>query len=129
VAFDGGGSITTVADTNDIGFIAVRVPEGIGVEPGIYFRVELADITGHQQFAKDSGVLVTPDQCVAVAAAIIRVFVENGDRTNRKRARLKYVIRCRKTYSSVPPSLAAPEYRHCGNRLQPRSTMCCEISA
>ena len=33
-----------------------------------------------------------PDQCVAVAAAIIRVFVENGDRTNRKRARLKYVI-------------------------------------
>ena len=33
-----------------------------------------------------------PDQCVAVAAAIIRVFVENGDRTNRKRARLKYLI-------------------------------------
>ena len=92
VAFDGGGSITTVADTNDIGFVAVRVPEGKGVEPGIYFRVELAGITGHQQFAKDSGVLVTPGQCVAVAAAIIRVFVENGDRTNRKRARLKYVI-------------------------------------
>jgi ferredoxin-nitrite reductase len=92
VAFDGGGSVTTVADTNDIGFIAVRVAEGKGVEAGVYFRVELAGITGHQQFAKDSGVLVKPDQCVAVAAAIIRVFVENGDRTNRKRARLKYVI-------------------------------------
>ena len=58
VAFDGGGSITTVADTNDIGFVAVRVQKGKGVEPGIYFRVELAGITGHQQFAKDSGVLV-----------------------------------------------------------------------
>ena len=92
VAFDGGGAITTVADTNDIGFVAVRVPENQGVAPGIYFRVELAGITGHQQFAKDSGILVKPDQCVAVAAAIIRVFVENGDRTNRKRARLKYVI-------------------------------------
>ena len=92
VAFDGGGSVTVVADTNDIGFIAVRVPEGKGVVPGVYFRVELAGITGHQQFATDAGVLVKPDQCVAVAAAIIRVFVENGDRTNRKRARLKYVI-------------------------------------
>jgi ferredoxin-nitrite reductase len=92
VAFDGGGSVTVVADTNDIGFVAVRVPEGKGLAPGIYFRVELAGITGHQQFASDAGVLVKPDQSVAVAAAIIRVFVENGDRTNRKKARLKYVI-------------------------------------
>jgi ferredoxin-nitrite reductase len=92
IAFEGGGSISAVADTNDIGFMAVRVGEGKEVEPGIYFRVELAGITGHQQFATDSGILVKPDQCVAVAAAIIRVFVENGDRTNRKRARLKYLI-------------------------------------
>jgi ferredoxin-nitrite reductase len=92
VAFDGGGSVTVVADTNDIGFVAVRVPEGKGLAPGIYFRVELAGITGHRQFASDAGVLVKPDQSVAVAAAIIRVFVENGDRTNRKKARLKYVI-------------------------------------
>ena len=27
-----------------------------------------------------------------VADAIIRVFIENGDRTNRNRARLKYVL-------------------------------------
>ena len=92
IAFDGGGSVSVVADTNDIGFIAVRVAEGKGVEPGIYFRVELAGITGHQQFAKDSGILVGPSECVAVAAAILRVFVEHGDRTNRKRARLKYLI-------------------------------------
>jgi len=92
IAFEGGGAISAVADTNDIGFMAVRVMEGKGVEPGIYFRVELAGITGHQQFAKDSGILVKPNECVAVAAAIVRVFIENGDRTNRKRARLKYLI-------------------------------------
>lgn len=92
IAFEGGGAISAVADTNDIGFMAVRVGEGKEVEPGVYFRVELAGITGHQQFAKDSGILIKPNECVAVAAAILRVFVENGDRTNRKRARLKYLI-------------------------------------
>jgi ferredoxin-nitrite reductase len=92
IAFEGGGAISVVADTNDIGFMAVRVGEAKQVETGVYFRVELAGITGHQQFAKDSGILVKPGECVAVAAAILRVFSENGDRTNRKRARLKYLI-------------------------------------
>ncbi|MDP9292485.1 MAG: NirA family protein, partial [Verrucomicrobiota bacterium] len=92
VAFEGGGAIGNVTDTNDIGFIAVRVPEGRGVEPGVYFRVEIAGITGHEQFAKDAGIIVKPSDCVAVGAAIIRVFNEHGDRTNRKKARLKYLI-------------------------------------
>jgi ferredoxin-nitrite reductase len=92
VAFDGGGSVSVVADTNDIGFVAVRVGESHDVDPGVYFRVQLAGITGHQQFAKDAGILIKASECVAVAAAILRVFVENGDRTNRKKARLKYVI-------------------------------------
>jgi len=92
VGFDGGGSIGNVTDTNDIGFTAVRVREGKGVEPGVYFRVELAGITGHEQFATDAGIIVKPSDCVAVGAAIIRVFNEHGDRTNRKKARLKYLI-------------------------------------
>lgn len=92
VAFDGGGAVSAVADTNDIGFMAVRVGEGKPVAPGIYFRVELAGITGHKQFAADSGIVVAPAECVAVAAAMIRVFNENGCRTDRKKARLKYLI-------------------------------------
>jgi ferredoxin-nitrite reductase len=103
VAFEGGGAIDTVAETNDIGFMAVRVPvasEAISVkdgttlplEPGVYFRVELAGITGHKQLASDTGLIVAPSQVVQVAAAMIRVFIENGDRTNRKKARLKYLI-------------------------------------
>src|SRR6185312_8279344 len=41
VAFDGGGAISVVADTNDIGFIATRVGEGRDVPAGAYFRVLL----------------------------------------------------------------------------------------
>ncbi|HUZ96375.1 MAG TPA: NirA family protein [Edaphobacter sp.] len=92
VAFDNGGSISVVADTNDIGFIAVEVKEGHGIPAGIYFRVLLSGITGHKQFATDCGLLLRPDQTVAVAAAMIRVFAERGDRTDRKKARLKYLI-------------------------------------
>jgi ferredoxin-nitrite reductase len=92
VAFDNGGSISIVANTNDIGFIAVEVKEGHGIPAGIYFRVLLCGITGHKQFATDSGLLLRPDQTVAVAAAMIRVFAEHGDRTDRKKARLKYLI-------------------------------------
>ena len=92
VAFDGGGSISVVADTNDIGFLAVRVAEGKAVPAGVYFRVVLCGITGHRQFARDCGVLIRPEEAVAVAAAMVRVFSENGDRTDRKKARLKYLV-------------------------------------
>jgi len=92
IAFDNGGSISVVADTNDIGFVAVRVSEGKQIPAGVYFRVLLCGITGHKQFASDSGILIHPDQAVAVAAAMIRLFSENGDRTDRKKARLKYLL-------------------------------------
>jgi len=102
VAFDSGGSVSAAADTNDIGFVACRVSEeparaggsenGPGSAPGIYFGVELGGITGHGDFARNCGVLIKPSECVAVAAAMIRVFNENGDRTNRKKARLKYLL-------------------------------------
>jgi ferredoxin-nitrite reductase len=92
VAFDSGGSVSVVADTNDIAFIATRVADGRSVPQGVYFRVQLCGITGHHQFATDCGLLLMPEQAVAVAAAMIRVFNENGDRTDRKRARLKYLI-------------------------------------
>ncbi|HWT66619.1 MAG TPA: NirA family protein [Terracidiphilus sp.] len=92
IAFDSGGAISVVADTNDIGFVAVRVAEGKPVPAGVYFRVLLCGITGHKQFASDCGLLLKPEQAIAVAAAMIRVFAENGDRTDRKKARLKYLV-------------------------------------
>jgi ferredoxin-nitrite reductase len=92
IAFDNGGSLSVLADTNDIAFVAVRVGDDNEVPPGIYFRVLLCGITGHKQFAADCGLLLTPDKTVAVAAAMVRVFTENGDRTDRKKARLKYLV-------------------------------------
>ena len=33
-----------------------------------------------------------PDEAAAVADAIVRVFIDHGDRTDRNKARLKYVL-------------------------------------
>ena len=52
IAFDNGGAISVLVDTNDIGFIAVRVAEGKGVPAGVYFRVLLCGITGHKQLLR-----------------------------------------------------------------------------
>ena len=92
VAFDGGGRIAVLEETNDIGFQAVRVGEGAEVAPGIYFRVALGGITGHGDIARDCGVALAPEDCLAVTDAIIHIFAEHGDRTNRLKARLKYVL-------------------------------------
>ncbi|AHF92626.1 precorrin-3B synthase [Opitutaceae bacterium TAV5] len=111
IAFDNGGSLCAAADTNDIGFFAVRVTDASlarhaaataaaatdsaaspAVVPGVYFRVHLGGITGHQDFARDTGLLLKPSEVVAVAVAMLRVFNEQGDRTNRKKARLKYLL-------------------------------------
>src|ERR1700733_11343068 len=92
VGYDGGGVIAVLEDTNDIGFQAVEVKDGFGVEPGIWFRFMLGGITGHQDFARDTGVIVKPDEATMVADAVIRVFIDHGDRTNRAKARLKYVL-------------------------------------
>ena len=92
VAFDGAGRIAVLEDTNDIAFAAVRVKEGFGVEPGVWFRLGIGGITGHGDFAKQPGVIVRPADATKVADAIVRVFIDQGDRTNRLKARLKYVL-------------------------------------
>ncbi len=92
VAFDGGGQIATLEETNDIGFQAVRIGGGAGVEPGVWFRVVIGGITGHRDLARDVGVVCRPEECTAVADAIVRAFIDSGDRTDRTKARLKYVL-------------------------------------
>jgi ferredoxin-nitrite reductase len=92
VAFDGAGLIPVLEDTNDIGFQAVAVQDGFGVAAGVWFRLALGGITGHRDFARDTGVIVRPADATKVADAVVRVFIEHGDRTNRAKARLKYVL-------------------------------------
>jgi ferredoxin-nitrite reductase len=92
VGFDGGGSIPVLEDTNDIAFRAVRVgkPGAAGAE--VCFRLGLGGITGHGDFARPTDVVLAPGDAVAVADAIVRVFIDHGDRTDRKKARLKYLL-------------------------------------
>jgi ferredoxin-nitrite reductase len=92
VGFDGGGLIPVLEDTNDIGFQAVEVKDGAGVAPGIWFALMLGGITGHRDFARATGVVVATKDATKVADAIVRVFIDHGDRTDRNKARLKYVI-------------------------------------
>jgi ferredoxin-nitrite reductase len=92
VAFDGAGRIAVLEDTNDIAFAAFEVKDGFGIEPGVWFRLGIGGITGHKDFAKETGIIVKPEEATAVADAIVRLFIETGDRTNRLKARLKYVL-------------------------------------
>ncbi|HEV8378867.1 MAG TPA: NirA family protein [Tepidisphaeraceae bacterium] len=92
IAFDGGGAISALEDTNDIGFTALRVSDDQPLPAGVYFRLALGGITGHKDFAHDSGILLKPEECVPVAYAVLRVFIDHGDRTDRKKARLKYLL-------------------------------------
>lgn len=86
IAYDGGGLIGAVEDTNDIGVKAVKSGEEI------LFRIALGGATGHKCFARDLGVVVPPAEINKVVVAIVRVFIEKGCRTNRKRARLKHLL-------------------------------------
>ncbi|HMP84320.1 MAG TPA: NirA family protein [Verrucomicrobiota bacterium] len=113
IAYDGGGLIGSVEDTNDIGVKAVsigapisrsassenqsqRADQEIGapnpLPPGVYFRIALGGATGHKAFARDLGVLVPPSEINKVVVAIVRVFIEKGCRTDRKKARLKHLL-------------------------------------
>jgi len=123
VAFDGAGKIPVLEDTNDIGFQAVEVKEGAAIEPGLYFRLALGGITGHRDFARDTGIVVKPEQATAVADAIVRVFIENGDRTDRNKARLKYVLDAwgfEKFLAAVDEKLGTPLARVPAEFVAPR---------
>lgn len=114
VAFDGAGQIAALEDTNDIGFQAVEVVGGCGIEPGVWFRLALGGITGHQDFARPTGVYLKPADATRVADAIVRVFIDHGDRTDRSKARLKYLLDAwgfEKFLAAVEETLGTPLLR------------------
>lgn len=86
IAYDGGGLIGTVEDTNDIGARAVKVGDDT------FFRVCLGGATGHKTFARDLGVLVEPGELNRVITALVRVYIAHGNRGDRKKARLKHLL-------------------------------------
>lgn len=87
IAYDGGGLIGVVEDTNDIGVKAVQTGDA-----GVAFRIAVGGATGHKGFARDLGVLVPPEIVTKVVVAITRTYIELGCRTDRKKARLKHLL-------------------------------------
>lgn len=123
VAFDGAGTIPVLEETNDIGFQAMSVRNGFGIEPGIWFRLLLGGVTGQRDFGRDTGVVVRPNDATKVADAIVRVYIDHGDRTNRNKARLKYVLDrfgIEKFLSLVEEKLGRPLTRVQTEALEPR---------
>ena len=100
VSYDGGGLIGVAEDTNDIGLRAFRLkepPEGHPlhgkVSGGIWYRILLGGVTGHQEFAECSGAICRPEDSTEVVAALTRVFIRNGNRGNRGKARMIYLLK------------------------------------
>lgn len=118
IAFDGGGLISSVEDTNDVGVKAVKVGEEI------FFRLALGGATGHKTFARDLGVLVKPAELNKVIAAVIRVYIANGNRGDRKKARLKHLL---ETWS-LEKYLAETEKILGGKLQRVPADLKCEIS-
>jgi len=123
VAFDGAGTIPVLEDTNDIGFQAVEIKPGFGIEPGVYFRLCLGGITGHRDFARDTGVVVKLSDATRTADAVVRIFIAQGDRTDRNKARLKYVLDAwgfEKFLTAMEEKLGAKLMRVPGEAAAPR---------
>ncbi len=87
ISLDGGGRIAVLEETNDIALSIIRDGEGT-----LRFRLGLGGITGHRDLARASDVAVEPRDVVRLCDAILRVFLAHGDRTDRKKARLKYLL-------------------------------------
>lgn len=74
-------------EINDVGLFAVR--EG----GGMAFRARVGGgLSTTPRFSKDLGVLIEPEETVELCAAIASVFRDEGNRNNRKKARLKFLI-------------------------------------
>ncbi|MEW6732931.1 MAG: nitrite/sulfite reductase [Acidobacteriota bacterium] len=75
-------------EINDIGLFAVRTAQG-----GVAFRARIGGgLSTTPRFSKDLGVLVEPEMVVDLCAAVAAVFRDEGNRTNRRRARLKFLV-------------------------------------
>jgi sulfite reductase beta subunit-like hemoprotein len=80
---------------NDLGFLAVAEPGGevtgwiVTVGGGMGMTHGKANTFPR---LADPVALIGPDEVMEVAKAVVRLFRDHGDRTDRKHARLKYVV-------------------------------------
>ena len=63
------------------------------VEGGVWFRLLMGGVTGHKEFAEDCGAICRPKDAVEIITALVKVYIQNGNRGNRGKARLVYLIK------------------------------------
>lgn len=86
IAFSGCARDCAGATVSDIGFIAHR-------DPDAYFSVHVGGGLGQQcRIADRLEDRIAPEECSGVTEAIKRVFIARGNREDRKRARLRFLV-------------------------------------
>ena len=81
VCFDGGGIIRVCDRLNDILFAAVLV------DGNVYFRLYLS-VGAKGQPPSDMGILLSPEKCLPVLAALADVYLAHSNTTSKRRVRL-----------------------------------------
>ena len=81
VCFDGGGIIRVCDRLNDILFAAVLV------DGNVYFRLYLS-VGAKGQPPSDMGILLPPEKCLPVLAALADVYLAHSNTTSKRRLRL-----------------------------------------
>jgi len=75
---------------NDVGFVAVKHPEtgevGFNLEVGGYFSIK------RNAVSFDGDTFIRQDQVVPYCKALLEVFRDHGDRTDRQKARLIWLV-------------------------------------
>ena len=92
VGFDGAGRIPVLEDTNDIGFQAVEVEGRLRRRARRLVPPRARRHHRPQGFRARHRRHRQAEEATQVADAIVRVFIEHGNRTDRNKARLKYVL-------------------------------------
>ncbi|MEH2193369.1 MAG: precorrin-3B synthase [Nostoc sp.] len=118
VCFDGGGIIRVCDRLNDILFAAVLV------NADVYFRLYLS-LGAKGQPPSDTGILLTPEQCLPILAALTEVYLAHTNTRNKPRLRLLELLNTlgcdnylQEVQQHLPFSLLSSET---GKNLTPRT--------
>ncbi|MGF1992003.1 MAG: precorrin-3B synthase [Nostoc sp. ZfuVER08] len=85
VCFDGGGIVGVSDRLNDILFAAVLV------DGDVYFRLHLC-VGANNRLASDTKILLTPNDCLPVLAALTDVYLYHTQIDNQRRLRLRDLL-------------------------------------
>ncbi|MBD2387244.1 precorrin-3B synthase [Cylindrospermum sp. FACHB-282] len=85
VCFDGGGAVSVGDRLNDITLAAVLV------DSNVYFRLYLS-VGAKGEPSRDMEILLTPEQCLPVLAALADVYLNHIDFNSSRKPRLREII-------------------------------------